>query len=492
MKYVIYARVSPRGSDYETETSINMQIQICKDFIASQNGEVTDIIFDEFYSGKDMKRPGLQRIIKELEEGKAQWDAICIYKLSRLTRSSKDGSYIFDLLQKWHKGFVSATEPNFDFSTPIGRMCLSIFQAFNQFEREQTAENTRNKMISIAAAGGWPSGKPPFGYRRGEKHDNTLYIDPRAAEVVKGIFADYISSLPMFRICRKYEKSTQTILYILRNHIYTGKIYYADKIYQGKHEPIISQELFDKVQNMLPHTQENGYRMRPKKEKRVYLLAGLLKCECGRFMTPSNGKSGQYFYYRCTDNLNCKNHISAPKIEQIVLDILRQQAPDEAFLKGFLDEIEDIRKAMLGKYEPEIKNITAAIQEAKAEQEKLYSLFLKGAVMSNNAQFFNDKLAKIQQEITDLTAKKEYYKAQSTPENITRIMGAMENIVNDMVSYGKLFSHLPENCEELRKLIAAYVRSATVTKEGKITLELYLDDKSTSNLKNGNPVRIRT
>ena len=119
-------------------------------------------------------------------------------------------------------------------------------------------------------------------------------------------------------------------------------------------------------------------------------------------------------------------------------------------------------------------------------------MFLKGAVMSNNAQFFNDKLVKVQQEITDLTAKKEYYKAQSTPENITRIMGAMENVVNDMVSYGKLFSHLPEDCEELRKLIAAYVRSATVTKEEKITLELYLDDKSTSNLKNGNPVRIRT
>ena len=112
--------------------------------------------------------------------------------------------------------------------------------------------------------------------------------------------------------------------------------------------------------------------------------------------------------------------------------------------------------------------------------------------MSNNAPFFNDKLAKIQQEITDLTAKKEYYKAQSTPENITRIMGAMENIVNDMVSYGKLFSHLPENCEELRKLIAAYVRSATVTKEGKITLELYLDDKSASNLKNGNAITLMT
>ena len=62
---------------------------------------------------------------------------------------------------------------------------LSIFQAFNQFEREQTAENTRNRMISIAAAGGWPAGNPPFGYKRGAKHDNILKIDPRNSQIVK-------------------------------------------------------------------------------------------------------------------------------------------------------------------------------------------------------------------------------------------------------------------------------------------------------------------
>ena len=491
MKYLIYARVSPKGSGFETETSINMQIQICRDYIESQKGEVLDVISDEFYSGKDMRRPGLQKIMQELEEGKAQWDAICIYKLSRLTRSSRDGSILFDLLQKWHKGFVSATEPNFDFSTPVGRMCLSIFQAFNQFEREQTGENTRNKMISIAAAGGWPTGKPPFGYRRGEKHDNTLYVDPRKAEIVKEIFLDYISNIPLFQICKKFGKSPQTILYILRNATYTGKICYAGKEYPGKHEKIIPLSMFEKAQSILPHTGENGYRIRPKREKRVYLLAGLLKCECGRFMTPSNGKSGQYFYYRCTDNLHCKNRCSAPKVEEYVLDLLRHQAPDPAFLQGFMDEVEMIQEEMQTHYEPEIQNVSLALKEAKAEEEKIYSLFLQGTVMSHNAQFFNDKLSKLRQEIQDLSAKKEYYKQQIDPEMITRVMSSMKKIIEDMTHYGVLLNRIKEPNNEMRQLIAAYIRSATLTKEGEIKLELHIDD-GTPKDKNGSGSWIRT
>ena len=185
MKYLIYARVSPKGSGFDNETSLDMQIKLCEEYIKNQRGTVTEIITDEFFSGKDMKRPGFQKILNELQSGQSDWDCICVYKLSRMTRSSKDGAYIFDLLKTWNKGFISVTEPNFDFSTPMGRAMLSIFQAFNQFEREQTAENTRNRMISIAAAGGWPAGNPPFGYKRGAKHDNILKIDPSSLSDLK-------------------------------------------------------------------------------------------------------------------------------------------------------------------------------------------------------------------------------------------------------------------------------------------------------------------
>ncbi len=215
MKYLIYARVSPKGSDFERETTIDMQIKLCREHIESIGDEVVEILSDEFYSGKDTARPGLKQLLAELESGKADWDCVCVYKLSRLTRSLKDGAEIFDRFYRCGKGFLSITEKNLDFSTPSGRAMLGILQVFNQFEREQTAENTRNKMISIAAAGGCPYGTPPAGYRRGGKGDNTLYVDERKAESVKDIFTLYASNTPLFSIVRKYNKTAQTLTQIM-------------------------------------------------------------------------------------------------------------------------------------------------------------------------------------------------------------------------------------------------------------------------------------
>ena len=91
MKYLIYARVSPRG-DMEAETSIQMQIDICKEYVRDQKGEVIQVLYDEFYSGKNMNRPSFKTIMEELESGKAEWDTICVYKLSGMSRSLNDGA----------------------------------------------------------------------------------------------------------------------------------------------------------------------------------------------------------------------------------------------------------------------------------------------------------------------------------------------------------------------------------------------------------------
>ena len=81
MKYAIYARVSPKGSGFENETSLEMQINFCKEYIKSQRGEIVDIQQDEFYSGKDMKRPGCQKRMRDLKEGQGEGECLCVYKL---------------------------------------------------------------------------------------------------------------------------------------------------------------------------------------------------------------------------------------------------------------------------------------------------------------------------------------------------------------------------------------------------------------------------
>ena len=493
MKYLIYARVSPKGSGFDNETSLDMQIKLCEEYIKNQRGTVTEIITDEFFSGKDMKRPGFQKILNELQSGQSDWDCICVYKLSRMTRSSKDGAYIFDLLKTWNKGFISVTEPNFDFSTPMGRAMLSIFQAFNQFEREQTAENTRNRMISIAAAGGWPAGNPPFGYKRGAKHDNILKIDPRNSQIVKEIFSLYLSDMKLYKIAKRFQKAPQSILFILRNPIYIGKIAYAGKIYNGKHPALISDTIFQQVQDTLASSinqeiSEARIRVRPKSQSRIYLLCGLLRCHCGRYMTPASSNSGSYFYYRCTDRINCKNNVPAIEIENAVCEQLKNHKPDIHFLRGFADRLNHYQQERKKLYVSELKEIKLAITEARKEQKKIYDIFLSGTISKDNSAFFNDRLQSTNEELMGLEAKKEFIKAEidRADNNMTDVM---ESMIKEMLTMADYLQKMPEDSESRKRLILAYIDRVTVNEDKTIKIEF---KNFTTNAENGCPTWTRT
>ncbi len=496
MKFAIYARVSPRGSSYEIETTIKMQIKYCKDFIEAQRGEVVEIQSDEFFSGKDMKRPGFQKLMADMRSGKAEWDCLCVYKLSRLSRSIKDGSQIFEEMKLYNKGFVSATEPAFDFSTPMGRAMLGIFQVFNQFEREQTSENTRNKMLSIAQAGEWPVGGAPFGYKRIAKHNNVLVPDPRNAEQVRMIFEAYLSDAPLSQIAKRFNRCPQSILYILRNRTYLGEICYAGNVYPGKHEPIITKELFGAVQKKLPEIKLKGtnreYTVRHKKHSRVYPLAGLIRCgECGAYLTPASAKSGQYFYYRCTDNVNCKNRISAPKIEEAVAEILKKQKLDPDFIRGFRDAITKIRTDRAAKFKKELSQLGKALSAARSERDKVMDLMLDEHLLTkSNAKLFNTKLERLNLEVADLEAKETYYKAeiQRADDNIP---ACLERLADEMLTLSDLAAKAALGSEEWKKICCTYIKKIELSRNGEISIELQTLTSSPKT-KNGSLTWIRT
>lgn len=153
-----------------------MQIEYCQEFIRGQHGEVVKVVSDEFASGKDMHRPAFQGVIDELETGTVEWDCLCVYNLSRLTRAPKDMYYIMELLGSKGKRFASATEPDFDFSTLHGELLMGIITHVNQYARKISAKGTRDRMLNLARNGYWPSGRVPFGYcRRSHKDKYSLY-----------------------------------------------------------------------------------------------------------------------------------------------------------------------------------------------------------------------------------------------------------------------------------------------------------------------------
>lgn len=466
MKYIIYARVSPRGSDFEGETSIQMQIDMCRRHIEAAGDEVVSVISDEFYSGKTMDRPGMNQIMCELQSGTAAWDAICFYKMSRLSRSQRDSVNFLAELADHGKGFLSITE-KYDYSTPIGRAMLGVMQVINQLEREQTSENTRNKMISIAAKGLCPYGNPPRGYKRREKGDNQLYLDPRRAEEIKDIFQMYASpDYTMQDIQRRYRcLSKQAILNILRNQTYLGKIVYAGQIYPGKHPAIISQALFDQVQEMLSRA-GSGLNLRKKAHKRQYLLSGLLRCKCGRYMSPASAKSGRYFYYECTDDLNCKNRIRAEAIEEEALNQLQHlnRKIDYKLIEAGWAEVEQRHQEYVNALRPELENCREAVRQAKAEREKIIELLMSGHLSETNAPIFNARLETASKEVDRLTARIEGLEAECS--NIGYDPDRALQFVREIETIADIMAHIPGDFEQQRRILVTHIKQIAEQPDG--------------------------
>lgn len=404
MKYAIYARVSPRGSDYEGETSIPMQINYCKEWVKFHAGEVVAVYSDEFFSGKDTNRPEFQKMWKQVLSGQADFDTVIVYKISRLSRSQRDSVNLMADLFQHGMGFVSATE-NFDYSSPAGRAMLGMMQVFNQMEREQTAENTKNKMRSIAKEGYWPVGKPPFGYRRGNKKDNLLYIDEIKAAIVRDIFNLYVSSTPMQKIKKKYKAFLQAsqIYNLLRNKTYLGLIVYDNEIYQGKHEPIITKDLFERAQKILP-CKERDYIERKKLHRYDYLLTGLTFCSCGSRLIPASAKSGLYHYYICK-NPDCgKKRVKAEKIEQEAISTIQKIGEiSEDVIKRTVEKIKIAQAEYLKSTEPEYQQLRTAIANVKRQKDSVLKMLMDASIAGK----MNDAMMKTANEKSEEFAKLE-------------------------------------------------------------------------------------
>jgi site-specific DNA recombinase len=222
---------------------------------------------------------------------------------------------------------------------------------FAQFERELTSERTKDKLLERVKKGMWNGGNPPFGY---EKKDKKLIINKKEAEIVRMIFEKYIETCSINRaydfLKEKNIKNRQGKFFskdhlalILRNTTYTGKIKYAGQIYQGIHQPIISEELFGLAQKT------HKRRIRKFRIYRDFLFGGLIKCkECGYTMSACftnkwrEGKMRRYYYYRCNSTKKkswraCSTQqVSAERIERYILENLERISLDKSYIENLV------------------------------------------------------------------------------------------------------------------------------------------------------------
>lgn len=317
MKAALYIRVSDEEQVREGY-SIEAQKTLLLKRAQQLEYDVHDIYIDDGYSAKDMKRPALQRMLKDVETGAFQ--VVLFWRLDRFTRKSKDFQKMMETLGKYNAGIKSATE-NIDTTTAFGRFSLELTVSLAQLERETTAERVRFVMEDRHLKGIRQGAVAPYGY---DLVDGKLIINPIEAEVVKRIFSMYQQNDSFRVIAKKLNAegvpkgegslwAEHTVHYIITNPIYCGKLRWNYRkqsgrktgneiIVDGSHEPIISEEEFEFVQQMRDMRRRLG-----KKSTSTYAFTGVLRCgRCGYSMYGSSQpkKSGVHRYYKCQGRFN--------------------------------------------------------------------------------------------------------------------------------------------------------------------------------------------
>lgn len=299
MKAALYIRVSTH--EQVENYSIESQQERMEAFCKAKGWTIHDTYIDPGYSGSNMERPSLMRLLNDL----TGIDVVVVYKLDRLSRSQRDTlTLIEDYFLKNSVEFVSITE-TLDTSTPFGKAMIGILSVFAQLERETIAERMRMGHIKRAEEGyrGMGGDYDPAGYSR---ENGELVLKEDEAEHIRKAFDLYEQYHSITKVQKKLKESSYTVWRfrryndILRNKLYCGYVSFAGEYYKGRHQAIITEEQFERVQVLL--SRHKGANAHKAKES---LLSGLIVCgKCGEnYVTYQSrdkvNKNKYYRYYQC-------------------------------------------------------------------------------------------------------------------------------------------------------------------------------------------------
>ena len=330
-KAVYYGRVSTEEQAVNGY-SLDMQKEKCLEWAKNNDCEIVEFFEDRGKSGSDYKNlKSLQALNKYIRKNRIS--CVIVWKADRISRNITDFyAYTYKNIKDLDMKLFSVTDAVNDL-TSENQTLLGCLMGIASDESLNTKKRTKATMEHRAGQG-YLMGKAPIGYlnKRADGHGIIVKDETNAPHIVK-IFSLYGSgqhtmksvSLEVFKdgFCDKNGKPypVRKIEHILKNIVYTGKIKYGknedgtDRIIQGKHEPIISQSLFRKVEAL---RRNDGQPYATHTDK---TYSKLIRCKCGCFLTGYHAKgahnSGDYIYYKCHNRKQAHIHIKGIKQETL-------------------------------------------------------------------------------------------------------------------------------------------------------------------------------
>ena len=508
MKIGVYTRVSTDLQVRRGE-SLDEQIHEARSYCKYKDVPIVQVYREEGRSGKNIDRPQLKKLLRDIHRKKI--DTVIVKKLDRLSRSILDFEKLLRLFEENNITLISLKE-SFDTSSPMSRAAVRIVLVFAQLEREQTSERTRDAMIYRAKRGIWNGGHIPLGYDIASNRKE-LVANEEEAKTVKLIFEKYIELASYRKVaqcmndlgyCTKRHTSKNatkiggikfidtSISRVVQNPVYLGKISYKGEVYSANHKPIISEELFNHVQEI---RKENGRRRGSlkKENKHNFLLEGLLWCgECNSQLTPSwsrkNGK--RYFYYVCTKNTHAGKSecnargISAHEIEQLVLNRIRSLTKDNELFREVMagnDQENRRRIEELGKIEQDIESKMASI----GNKVKMIASAFGEEIDKDNQHVMAMELNRLNEERKQYVQDQEEARIEVKDlESQTISMNAARESLNAFTNaYGSLTPY------DKKCLMNQFIHGVTYTKD-KVSIRYYVvEDMDALSIRKGTAKR---
>lgn len=376
----IYVRLSQEDMRAGESLSIENQKLILTKYVKEQGWNLVDTYVDDGWSGTDFDRPAVQRLLSDAQSGKI--NLIICKDLSRFGRNYIEvGRYVDYIFPSYNIRFIALND-NVDTATSALDM-MPIVNLFNEWHAASTSKKIKAVIEANAKAGKYRATQAPFGYIKGDDPNHLPVIDPEAASIVRSIFEMRASGISPHHIADKlnedgvpipsdyyYAKlgkpnprrtrhlwSPESVRQMLHNYTYLGHLvqlrtttvsYKNHKtikrdeedmiVVKNTHEPIVSQELWDRVREM----EQSVSQGKRNSDGYVANLSGLIYCQdCGNkvrlcWNNTRHQRGGSREFYRhnfnCTSYLKygkryCPSHyIKMKDMERIVLEDIRSMA----------------------------------------------------------------------------------------------------------------------------------------------------------------------
>lgn len=394
-KAIAYCRVSSR--EQSEGYSLDAQYQKIKDHALKNDLKIVKH-WKVTESAKKEGRKAFGEIVEYLRESKDVKIAI-IEKIDRVARNMRDIVKVDDLIQDHDKEFHFVREnliKNKD-SNSNDTLSFDIHVILAKNYIGNLRDKVKKGLNEKIRQGGWPA-SAPIGYKN-DANTRTTVIDKEKKPFIRKAFEMYATEVySIDRICeqlfedgltnRNGKPVSKSILHVtLKNPFYIGKMRWKGEIYQGKHEPLVDEDIFYRVQEIFEK------RKRPRKVKHNFLFSGLIKCGvCGSSYTTEIQK-GKYIYYRCTEHYKKHSHKywRQKDVEKEITKLLKKLTIPENVFQDVKKSLKGSHKNVMQFHNQAIASLQAQLTKSQNRKDQMYDDKLDGLITKEK---YMEKLAK--------------------------------------------------------------------------------------------------